>query len=188
MLAPLPFSLEPMQLADITHVMTIERRVFTMEWSTGIYRQELTANPWSHYFVLRASQPDLPPVLSYGGIWQMDIAAHVPTIATHPDFSGRGLGSFLLLHLLNVGCDLGCTEATLEVRASNQNAQRLYLRHGFAEVGRRRGYYSDNWEDALIMTRPELVKDDLLAEFQDARVYLLQNWQRWSAPIWSSEA
>ncbi len=156
-----------MHLDDIPQVMAIERRVFSLAWTSGIYRRELTANPWSHYRVLRATVASLPPLLAYGGIWQMGDAAHVPTIATHPDVTGRQLGSYLLLKLVLLSIEMGCFEITLEVRASNQRAQALYLRHGFENVGTRRRYYSDNNEDAIIMTRshldPTQVRSELIA-------------------------
>ncbi|MCO6451249.1 MAG: ribosomal protein S18-alanine N-acetyltransferase [Caldilineales bacterium] len=186
MFSSLPFRLEPMRLTDIPHVMAIERQVFTLQWTSGIYRQEITSNRWSHYFVLRTTRSDLPVVLSYGGIWQMDIAAHIPTIASHPDFSCRGLGSLMLLHLLDVGYDLGCTEATLEVRDSNVQAQRFYERHGFKLVGRRKGYYSDNWEDALLMTRQALIKDELAVEITQAGARAERRWREAGAVVASA--
>ncbi len=172
----LPFVLDAMTLDDIPAVMSIERRVFSSMWSSGIYRRELTANPWSHYRVVRPTRPDLPPILAYGGVWQMDRSAHIPTIATHPDYQGRGLGSYVLLHLLLLGEKLGCHEATLEVRASNHAAQRLYLRYGFEVVGIRYRYYNDNGEDALIMTRPSLVREELQMELRRLRPWLQERW------------
>jgi len=173
-----PFSLDEMTLADIPEIMRIERRVFSATWTSGVYQRELTANPWSYYYVLRRTQPDMPPILAYGGVWQMDKSAHIPTIATHPDYQGHRLGSYLLIHLLLKGEALGCTEATLEVRASNYPAQRLYLRHGFEVAGIRYHYYNDNGEDALIMTRPSLIRKDLLAELELAGEIIAMHWRR----------
>ncbi|NOX62745.1 MAG: ribosomal protein S18-alanine N-acetyltransferase [Chloroflexi bacterium] len=175
--AELPFTLDEMQLADIPHVMAIERRVFPMTWSSGIYQRELTSNPWSHYRVLRSTQEGLPPILAVGGIWLVDKSAHIATIATHPDYMGRQLGGYLLLHLLVLAHNLGCTEASLEVRASNTRAQALYRKYGFVEVGRRRRYYSDNREDALIMTRPSLDLDSLREELAIVEKALLALWR-----------
>jgi len=179
----LPFTLDKMTIADIPLVMQIERRVFSAMWTSGIYRRELTANPWSHYYVLRPTTPELPPILAYGGVWQMDKSAHIPTIATHPDYQGRKLGSYLLLHLLIKGAQLGCTEATLEVRASNFAAQHLYLRHGFEVAGIRYRYYNDNGEDAVIMTRPALDVATLQAELDQ----LVANFPPLLSPVAEKE-
>jgi len=176
----LPFSLDEMTLADIPEIMRIERRVFSATWTSGIYQRELTANPWSYYYVLRSAQAGLPPILAYGGVWQMDKSAHIPTIATHPNYQGRRLAGYLLIHLLLKGEDLGCTEATLEVRASNYPAQRLYLRHNFEAAGIRYHYYNDNGEDALIMTRPSLIRKDLLAELEIIEKTIHLNWRRYA--------
>jgi ribosomal-protein-alanine N-acetyltransferase len=176
-MSDLPFHLDEMTVDDIPEVMRIERRVFSAMWTSGIYHRELTANPWSHYYVLRPNHPDLPPILAYSGVWQMDKSAHIPTIATHPDYQGRRLGSYLLLHLLIRGAELGCTEATLEVRASNYPAQKLYLRHGFEVAGIRYHYYNDNGEDALIMTRSTLDAEALQSELAALEADLQQRWR-----------
>ncbi len=176
----LPFIFAPMTVADIPEVMRIERRVFSAMWTSGIYHREITANPWSHYYVLRPTHPDLPPILAYGGVWQMDKSAHIPTIATHPDYQGRKLGSYLLIQLLIKGEKLGCTEATLEVRASNYPAQKMYLRRGFEVAGIRYHYYNDNGEDAIIMTRPTLVSEALQAELTAIEAELQMRWRRFS--------
>lgn len=165
-----------MHLDDIPAIMAIERRAFSQAWTSGIYRRELTANPWSHYRLLRGITPYMPAILAYGGIWQLEESAHIPTIATHPDYIGRKLGGYLLLHLLLLAQDLGCTEATLEVRVSNKPAQALYQHCHFVETGRRRRYYSDNNEDALIMTRPTLILDELKAELAAVEARLRQIW------------
>ncbi len=165
----MPFRFDAMTVGDIPEVMRIERRVFPEMWTSGIYQRELTANPWSHYYTLRPTQPGFPPILAYGGVWQMDKSAHIPTIATHPDYQRRGLGGYLLMELLIRGEALGCNEATLEVRASNYPAQKMYLRMGFEIVGVRYHYYRDNNEDAMIMTRPTLVLAELQKELEAAK-------------------
>jgi len=182
-MSDLPFILDEMTVEDIPEVMRIERRVFSAMWTSGIYHRELTANPWSHYYVLRPNNPGLPPILAYGGVWQMDISAHIPTIATHPDYQGRKLGGYLLLQLMIKGRQLGCNEATLEVRASNYPAQKLYLRYGFEVVGIRHHYYHDNGEDAVIMTRPTLVLAELQADLESLEAYLRPRWRRYLASL-----
>jgi ribosomal-protein-alanine N-acetyltransferase len=82
--------------------------------------------------------------------------AHICTIAVDPEWQGRGLGELLLISLLDSGQERGALRATLEVRASNQVAQALYQKYLFKIVGRRRRYYTDNNEDAYLMTTPVL--------------------------------
>jgi ribosomal-protein-alanine N-acetyltransferase len=165
-----------MQLTDIPYVMAIERRAFPLAWTSGIYRRELTANPWSHYLVLHSLTPDQPAILSYGGVWQMDHAGHISTIATHPDCVGRKLGSYVLIHLLLRAYEVNCTEATLEVRVTNTVAQALYAHYGFEVVGRRRRYYANNHEDALIMTRSTLDPNALLEELVTTEAAVCAHW------------
>jgi ribosomal-protein-alanine N-acetyltransferase len=88
------------------------------------------------------------------------------------------LGELLLLGLLDEARRLRARLATLEVRVSNSAAQALYAKYGFEQVGRRKGYYSDNREDALIMTTPELASPDYQALLQARRSELLQQSAR----------
>ncbi|HOG45528.1 MAG TPA: ribosomal protein S18-alanine N-acetyltransferase [Anaerolineae bacterium] len=156
----LMFYVEPMQQSDVATVATIERRVFTMPWSSNAYSYELRANPLSHYFVARARALKRgldargldPSVIGYGGFWLMLDEAHVCTLGVHPDWRQRGVGELLLSTMIGEAARLNAHVVTLEVRVSNQAAQNLYQKYGFAAVGLRRGYYSDNQEDALIMT------------------------------------
>jgi ribosomal-protein-alanine N-acetyltransferase len=84
-----------------------------------------------------------------------DTEAHISTLGVLPHFRQRGIGKALLRYLLQWAGQRGVETISLEVRESNLAAQRLYREHGFAPVGRRRQYYTDNGEDALIMVREE---------------------------------
>jgi ribosomal-protein-alanine N-acetyltransferase len=106
--------------------------------------------------------------------------AHVTTIASHPDMRGRGVGELLLVSLMHRATEIGARWMTLEVRASNSVAQNLYRKYTFKEMGVRRGYYSDNREDALVMWTDALDSDS----FGDA---LERNERKLAGRIGSAE-
>ncbi len=93
-----------------------------------------------------------PTVFAYAGLWLMVDEAHITTIAVRPEYRGKGLGELILCGLVDTSLEIGARLMTLEVRISNSVAQNLYLKYGFKQSGLRRRYYSDNNEDALIMT------------------------------------
>jgi ribosomal-protein-alanine N-acetyltransferase len=95
-------------------------------------------------------------VVGFAGIWLLVDEAHITTFATRRSWRRQGIGERLLLALLDLSMERGANEATLEVRPSNEPARRLYEKYGFRVVGVRPRYYSDDNEDALIMTTPEL--------------------------------
>jgi ribosomal-protein-alanine N-acetyltransferase len=95
-------------------------------------------------------------IVAYGGIWLMVDEAHITTFAVHPRYRRRRIGERLLLAMFALSIDRHAREATLEVRLSNLAARRLYEKYGFRPVGIRPRYYSDNGEDALIMTTEPL--------------------------------
>jgi ribosomal-protein-alanine N-acetyltransferase len=147
------FEVVPMEERDIPQVMAIDRLSFANPWSAESYRYELTDNRAAHFWVLLAPAPETErQVAGYAGFWLIVDEAHIATLAVHPLWRRRGLGEKLLLLMLRQARELGATLATLEVRAGNQAARHLYGRHGFAEVGRRKRYYQDNGEDALLLT------------------------------------
>ncbi len=163
------YVVEPMTLADIGQVMEIEHVAFPTPWSARAYRYEITENDHSTMLVVRPRtdpggrlmrltrqfglvQPG--PVLGYAGFWLLVEDAHIFTIAVHPHWRRQGLGDLLLISLLDRGIELDALRATLEVRVSNQVAQKLYQKYGFEIVSRRKRYYSDNNEDAYIMATP----------------------------------
>ncbi len=149
---PLNVAVEPMQLADIDAVQAIERASFSAPWPPNAYLTELQSNRLAHYMVVRAGSE----VVGYAGLWLMVDEAHVTTFAIHPDWRRQGLGERLLLALLDLAIERRSSEATLEVRLSNLPARRLYEKFGFRPVGIRPRYYTDNNEDALIMTTDRL--------------------------------
>ena len=92
----------------------------------------------------------------YAGMWLMLDEAHITTIAVRPESRGQGLGELLLATLVHVATGIGASKVTLEVRVSNETAQTLYRKYGFETQGRRVRYYSDNNEDAYIMTTADV--------------------------------
>ncbi len=91
-------------------------------------------------------------VAGFVGYWHVVDEAHISTIAVHPKWRGSGVGEQLLRATLEHALSLGAQMATLEVRVSNAAAQNLYRKYHFEEVGRRKNYYRDNGEDAVLMT------------------------------------
>jgi [ribosomal protein S18]-alanine N-acetyltransferase len=152
---------------DLPAVQAIERASFTTPWPPHAYRQELETNRLAHYLAATIGAT----VVGYGGIWLMVDEAHITTFAIHPSWRRRRIGERLLLALLDLALDARAREATLEVRISNLAARRLYEKYGFRPVGIRPRYYSDNGEDALIMTTEALASPgmrDRVARLRDA--------------------
>lgn len=136
-----------MKVEDIPHIMVIEREAFTMPWTEEAFRNELTHNHFAKYMVMELQDQ----IIGYAGLWAIVDEAHVTNIALLEVFRGRKWGERLLDELMKTASYLGMKSITLEVRVSNQIAQNLYRKKGFRSAGTRKGYYSDNREDALIM-------------------------------------
>jgi ribosomal-protein-alanine N-acetyltransferase len=149
---PLKVEIGSMTIDDLAAVHAIEQASFTTPWPPHAYRSELETNRLASYLVARRDGQ----VVAYGGVWLMVDEAHLTTFAVHPEWRRRGIGDRLLLALLDVAIERGAREATLEVRLSNLPARRLYEKFGFRPVGLRPHYYTDDNEDALIMTTPPL--------------------------------
>ena len=141
-----------MTLEDIPAVHTIERASFAVPWPDDAYRNELVTNRLASYVVARAGDE----IVGFAGLWVIVDEAHITTFAVDPRWRRRGVGQRLLLRVLEHSNDRRAREATLEVRLSNMPARRLYEKYGFRPVGIRPRYYSDNGEDALIMTTDAL--------------------------------
>ena len=152
MAVSLPVAMSEMRAADIPAVHEIERLSFNAPWPPYAFEQELANNRLAHYIVARSDER----IVGFAGIWMMADEAHVTTFAVHPDWRRRGIAQRLMVALVELSLEIGAQRMTLEVRAGNDAAQALYRRFGFIDVGRRPRYYTDDNEDALIMTTPEL--------------------------------
>jgi ribosomal-protein-alanine N-acetyltransferase len=156
MAVSLPLSVELMRMDDIPQVHEIERLSFSTPWPAYAFEQELTANRLARYVVARAGAPEGERVVAFAGVWLMVDEAHITTFGVHPEWRRQGIGRRLLLRLLELALELGARRMTLEVRTGNLAAQALYRSFGFTVTGRRRAYYTDDGEDAFVMTTPEL--------------------------------
>jgi [ribosomal protein S18]-alanine N-acetyltransferase len=142
-------ALRPMRLADLPAVMELEEELFAPDtWTVAMYREELALTDTRHYLVA----DDDGAVVGYAGLIAYDDEAHVATIGVTGSRQGEGIGAQLLDALL-AEADRRSPVVLLEVRADNQHAQELYRRRGFAEIGRRRGYYQPSGTDAVVMRR-----------------------------------
>jgi len=137
----------PMVAADIPAVLKIETLSFTSSWPANAFANEINDNKLAYYFVGRIDDR----IVAYGGIWVILEDSHITTIAVHPDLRGQKRGEEMLIFLLDQAIARGASWITLEVRESNDVAQKLYRKYGFTIVSTRRGYYSDNNENALVM-------------------------------------
>lgn len=136
-----------MKLEDIPQIIEVEHESFTVPWTADGFRNELKHNPYAHYIVMEREDR----IIGYAGMWLIFDEAHITNIAVREKYRGMKLGFKLLQKLIQEARSLGADKMTLEVRVSNRVAQNLYEKFGFRSVGVRKGYYSDNQEDALIM-------------------------------------
>ena len=164
-------------------------------WSLEGYQREL-ASPNSELLVLSApanvSTGDLPPMMGLGCFWAILEEAHITVLLVHPDYHQQGLGQALLYTMLVRAKQRGLERATLEVRASNQPAIKLYEKFGFQPVGRRKKYYQDTGEDALILWKNGLHRSDFsqtLADWQgqvERKLAQANWWVKLADPAMSS--
>lgn len=136
--------------ADLDGVLAVEAESFTNPWTREMYTWELQNRSVCHIFVART--PDCA-VAGFCAFWLVLDEIHINNVAVRPGFRGAGIGSALLQRALAEAHQLGARRATLEVRASNEAARRLYERLGFYVAGTRRNYYTNPVEDALILWR-----------------------------------
>ncbi len=111
------------------------------------------------------SDPEV--IAGYVSVWYQGEEAHITEIAVRESLRGNGIGELLLIGSLRAAVEYGSKVMTLEVRVSNFIAQRLYEKYDFKSVGTRKGYYSDNREDAAIMTTSPIDTEDYQRMFQE---------------------
>ena len=129
---------------------------------------------------------ELPPsgsqyIAGFVGFWIMAGEAHITNIAVRLPYRRQGIGELLLISAMELATELKSHLITLEVRASNLPAQNLYQKCGFTQVGLRRGYYSDNREDAILMS----IENIISAQFQTYLNQLKQTHsRRWGIALY----
>jgi ribosomal-protein-alanine N-acetyltransferase len=203
MLVASRFKIRPMTLADIAQVVEVERESFPTTWPQTAYRREL-ASKFTRYIVLvdsseplkraelprprrsflsvfRHSEPEQVTserIVGYVGMWLMVDQAHIVAIAVRERYRRQGLGELLLVRAVQIALDSGLDSVTLEVRRSNSSAQALYEKYRFLKVAVRARYYSDNHEDAIIMTTPPIQDDAYLEHFRHLTDAYQARWDR----------
>ncbi len=130
----------------------------------------------------------LPPssrqyLVGFAGIWVMADEAHITNIAVREHYQRQGIGELLLISIIGLTAQLNATVVTLEVRASNTTAQKLYHKYGFAPVGVRRGYYTDNREDGLIMSTENITSAPFQARLQKLKRFHAQRYGIENKPL-----
>ncbi len=138
--------LRQMNPSDLDEIMTIERASFSYPWSARFFLQELRV-PCARYLLAVLGER----IVGYIIYWLLLSEVDIHNLAVHPAYRRRGIGRSLLQAVIDEARDHRSSRITLEVRKSNEAAQRLYQSLGFAARGVRKGYYSDDGEDALAM-------------------------------------
>ncbi|HLG59380.1 MAG TPA: ribosomal protein S18-alanine N-acetyltransferase [Vicinamibacterales bacterium] len=137
---------------DLDGVLAVEEESFTNPWTKEMYVWELQNRAVCHIFVVRTSDQR---VAGFCAFWLVLDEIHINNVAIRPALRGRGIGTGLMRRVFEEARRLGARRATLEVRASNQGARRLYERLGFSVAGTRPNYYTNPVENALILWREE---------------------------------
>lgn len=138
----------PMIKKDLTQVLEVERLCFEQPYNRAIFIQELKI-PAAVLWVV----PYRNRVVGYIDFWNVAGEMELVSIAVHPKQTGKGVGHYLMRQMIQYGLKHEAHSIILDVRHSNERAQKLYRKFGFYQVGLRKKYYSDNQEDALIMKR-----------------------------------
>ena len=143
------YTIEPMRPEDIDDVMRVETACFPLPWSPRVFLEELS-RPQAHINLLRRQAGGR--VVAFINYWMILDELHLLNVATHPDERRCGHAKRLMNHMLSFAHRERCRVILLEVRRSNESGIALYQSYGFRSVGVRPGYYSDNGEDAVLMT------------------------------------
>ena len=155
-------TIRPMSRSDVPIVATLERHIYPEPWSARVFFDEL--GHANRSYVVATSDGD---VVGYGGLMLVEADAHITTLGVTPGHRRRKLGTRILLALVERAIGRGAQHLTLEVRASNTDAQQLYERFGFAPVGKRKGYYAG--EDAIVMWALDIDADEYGAQLDGIR-------------------
>ncbi|WP_213423617.1 ribosomal protein S18-alanine N-acetyltransferase [Bhargavaea massiliensis] len=136
-----------MQIPDVPAVYRVETDAFSSPWTMEAFEQEMLQNEYAYYLLAL----DGEEIVGYCGAWLILDECHITNVAVLTAYRGHGIGEALMREAMRRTAGKGARVMTLEVRVSNDPALGLYRKLGFKEGGIRRGYYTDNGEDALVM-------------------------------------
>lgn len=145
-------SISYMKIEDVEDILVVENLCFPVPWLKESFIQELSNKSLTRYICAKTEGR----AIAYAGMWKIFDEGHITNIAVHPEYRKKGIGGMLVYHLINIARQENIKKMTLEVRKSNIAAQRLYFKYGFEIKGVRKGYYSDNGEDAIIMWKDNI--------------------------------
>ena len=134
---------------DLERILEIENICFTSRWTSEMFLYELHENEFGHMYVLEIADK----VAGFIDFWTPFECCQLANIAIHPDYQGKGWSRCLLDVMVETAEQEQCETVMLEVRPSNTAARGLYKAYDFIEVNIRKGYYSDNGEDAIVMCK-----------------------------------
>jgi ribosomal-protein-alanine N-acetyltransferase len=184
---------------DVPQVTAIDREAFPTMWPPMNYQRELDNHLAHYIVIAEETEQAVEPtpkvepeggithkviewltphkpvkdhpqkIIGFAGFWMMAGEAHIISLAVKREFRRQGFGKLLLVELVRAAVKLEAEIVTLEVRVSNYEAQRLYLQYGFVSKGVRRAYYTDNREDALIMTLDDADSKECISKFAQSR-------------------
>jgi len=141
-----------MTLEDVPAVIELDKLSFSLPWPERSFRYELTENSASRCWVAELDGRIVAMLVA----WFLVDEAHIATVATHPDLRRQGIAKKLLAYALQHMKSEGAASSFLEVRAGNTAAQEMYRKFGYQVAGRRKRYYKDNGEDAILMSLESL--------------------------------
>jgi len=168
-------ALRKMVAADLEQVHALDEASFPTPWPAKSFRFELEENKAAHLWVAEeTTEEGQKGIIGVIVVWLLVDEAHIATIAVDSAHRRQGIASQLIFIVLSHLVEKGAIEATLEVRENNFAAQALYGGFGFKPVGRRRAYYKDSGEDAIIMALRNLDTEHLMAVARDREKYLAQ--------------
>lgn len=133
---------------DVAEVAELEKKCFAIPWSEKSFHDEMK-NKLAVYFVAKKDGR----CIGYAGFWNVSGEGGITNVAVLPKYRRQGIGSMLIAEMIKTAAKLKLDLLTLEVRKGNIGAQGLYKKFGFDIIGERKRYYSDNGEDAWIMTK-----------------------------------
>ena len=185
----MPYCTRLMCQGDVNQVTEIDREAFPTMLPPANFQRELYS-PLAHYIVACGEEGKTTPpgaeieksvkqyIVGFAGFWIMSDEAHIVNFAVRQSYHRQGLGELLLISLIELAMEMKASLVTLEVRVSNTIARELYSKYGFTDRELKRGYYSDNKDDAVIMT-----VDDINSSLYQIRLKRLKKAysEKWGA-------